>query len=83
MTASGLGPSGDTQWKVLYRAAMFERDREILQSLLDGAEGAVIARGRELLYTTGYNTEEEREALEDALCILRAYRNASRLGNAT
>jgi len=60
MSASGFRPSVDTQWKALYRAAMFETDGEILRSLLDGAEGAVIARGRELLYATGYKTEEER-----------------------
>lgn len=38
------------------------------------AEAAVLARGRELFYSGG--AREEKESLEDALYLLRAYRNA-------
>lgn len=59
----------------MYRAAIFERDKEVLRTRLSDAEEAVIARGRELLHATE-DTIEEREALEDALYALRAFRNA-------
>jgi hypothetical protein len=62
-------------WKVLYRAAVFERDRKALRTRLSDAEEAIITRGREILHATGDNLEE-REALEDALYTLRAFRSA-------
>ena len=75
MTTSGVQLAAHPNWKVLYRAAVFERDKRALQTRLSDAEGAVIARGRELLHATGDNIEE-REALEDALYALRAFRSA-------
>lgn len=68
-------------WRVLYRAAVFERDRTVLRERLSDAEEAIIARARELFHSTGDNIEE-REALEDALYTLRAYRNAWQQNNA-
>jgi hypothetical protein len=75
MASSGVRSPVDQQWKVLYRAAIFETDKAVLRTRLSDAEEAVIARGRELLHATG-DTIEEREALEDALYALRAFRNA-------
>jgi hypothetical protein len=80
MTASGFRPLAHRHWKDLFLAAMFETDWEVLVSRLAEAEGAIIARGRELLHATGDITAE-REAVEDALYVLRAYRNAYRQSN--
>lgn len=61
-------------WKVLYRAAIYEIDRSIGSQKITDAENAVLARGRELFYAEG--TFEEQEELEDALYALRALRSA-------
>jgi hypothetical protein len=61
-------------WKSLYRAAILETNRNIIQHRVSEAEKAVLARGRELFYAGG--TREEQESLEDALYALRAFRNA-------
>jgi hypothetical protein len=66
---------------VLYRAAIFETNRNALPDRLSTAETAVIARARDLLHSTGDNTEE-REALEDALYALRAFKTACQQNNA-
>jgi len=62
-------------WKTLYRAAIHETDKNLLNHKISEAEKAVLSRGRELLYEHGVT--EEREQLDDALYALRAYRNAS------
>ncbi len=61
-------------WKSLYRAAILETNKNIIQQKVSAAEQAVLARGRELSHA-GVN-HEERESLEDALYALRAYRSA-------
>ena len=61
-------------WKTLYQAAILEPDKSIVRQKIYEAEAAVLARGRELFYNGG--TGEEKELLEDALYLLRAYRNA-------
>ena len=80
MTTSGVQLPVHQNWQVLYRAAVFERDKRALQTRLSDAEGAIIARGRELLHATGDNIEE-RDALEDALYALRAFRSACEQNN--
>ena len=67
-------PSHDRTWKALYRAAIFERDARAILDRVSAAEQAVLTRGRELFGQLG--TLEEKEALEDALYALRAFRNA-------
>ena len=62
------------EWKALYRAAILETDKAIIPEKVSEAETAVLARGRELFYSEG--KPEEREALEDALYALRAFRTA-------
>lgn len=70
--ALSLGPNhGD--WKSLYRAAILETNKNVIQQKVSEAETAVLAGGRELFYTGG--TREEQEALEDALHALRAFRS--------
>jgi len=61
-------------WKALYRVAILETDTSIVPQRVSAAEEAVIARGREIFYSD--TTPEEKEALEDALYALRAYRTA-------
>jgi hypothetical protein len=67
-------PARDGSWKALYRAAIFERDTSAIPARVSEAEQAVLSRGRELFGKQG--TLEEKEALEEALYALRAFRNA-------
>ena len=46
----------------------------VLPQRVSEAEEAVLARGREIFYGNG--TPEEKEALEDSLYALRAFRTA-------
>jgi hypothetical protein len=72
-TASLLRPD-HRNWKTLYRAAILETNTSAIPQLVSEAEQAVIFRSRELFNTMG--TLEEKEALEDALYALRAFRSA-------
>ena len=63
-----------TDWKALYRAAIFETDRSLGSQKVAEAEKAILARERELFYAPG--TFDEKEDLEDALYALRALRTA-------
>lgn len=62
------------RWKTLYRAAILETNKGLLPQRVSEAEEAVKARGREIFY--GKGTPEEKEALEDALYALNAFRTA-------
>lgn len=72
-TAFPLQPK-HTDWKTLYRAAILETDKSVIPQRVLQAEEAVLARAREIFY--GQGTPEEKEALEEALCALRAFRTA-------
>jgi hypothetical protein len=61
-------------WKTLYRAAILETNKRVLPQRVSEAEEAVIARRREIFYSSG--NPEEKEALEDALYALRALKTA-------
>ena len=63
-----------TDWRPLYRAAILETDKKVLPGRVLEAEAAVLARGRQIFYGDGL--PEEKEALEDALYALRAFRSA-------
>ncbi len=62
-----------TDWKALYRAAIYETNRSLNSQRVAEAERAAHARERELFYSGG--TLEEKEALEDALYALHALKN--------
>jgi hypothetical protein len=62
------------RWKTLYRAAILETNNTLRSQRVLEAEEAVRARGREIFYGDG--TAEEKEALEDALYALHAFRTA-------
>lgn len=61
-------------WKPLYRAAILETNKRVLPQRVSEAEEAVITRRREISYGNG--TQEEKEALEDALYALHAFTTA-------
>lgn len=63
-----------SDWKTLYQAAIREPDKNAVCQKVSEAEASVLARRRELFYGSG--TGEEKESLEDALYLLRAYRTA-------
>jgi hypothetical protein len=74
MTKAFPGCLKRTDWRPLYKAAILETDKKILPQRVSAAEAAVIARRREIFYADG--TAEEKEALEDALYALHAYKTA-------
>jgi len=61
-------------WRPLYRAAILETNKMVLPQRVSEAEAAVIARRREIFYADG--TAEEKEALEDALYALHAFKTS-------
>ena len=71
-----MSQSTQQNWKVLYLAAIFEKDKILVPQRISAAEKAIIAKGRELLQNHG--TPEEKEEIDDALYILRAFRDARR-----
>jgi hypothetical protein len=69
MTTGAQFPS--STWRELYKAALFETDRNQIPNRIDEAERAIISRARELFGSTT-DTIEEDQALDDALYALRA-----------
>jgi len=63
-----------TEWTTLYRAVIHETNQSLLSQRVSEAEDAVIERGREISYD--HRAADEKDALEDALYVLRAYRSA-------
>ena len=61
-------------WRELYKAALFETDRQMVASRIQDAERAIIERAREL-FGSHQDTIEEDQALDDALYALRALQN--------
>jgi hypothetical protein len=61
-------------WKLLYLAAIAEKDKTILAKRISDAEHAIFLREREIFYAG--TTLEEKKALEDALYALRALETA-------
>jgi hypothetical protein len=59
----------------LYQAAIFETNKSMAAKRVSEAEEAVVARARELFSEPGDNLEE-RDALEDALYALHAFKSA-------
>jgi len=64
-------------WRTLYRAAILETNKSVLLQRISEAEEAVLSRGREIFYDPASICElEEKEALEDALYALRAFKTS-------
>ena len=66
------------RWKDMYAAALFESDRTKLSERIGAAENEIVKRARELFALPGDN-DEEAEALDDALYMLRALRSCLKL----
>ena len=62
-------------WRDLFQAAMGESDLNKLAERIADAETALVMRTRELAYTSG-DKFEEKDSLDDALCILHALRSS-------
>jgi len=65
-------------WRELYTAALFETDRSRISARIADAEQAIVARARQL-FSTGNDTIEEDQALDDALYALKALQNCLQL----
>ena len=63
-----------TDWRALYRAAILETNKSVIALRVSEAEKALLARRRELFYDD--TTLDEKEALEDALYALRAFKTS-------
>lgn len=63
-----------TNWRDLYRTAIFELDSSRAPNLIAAARRSIVQRGRELLQPTASGAEE-RQALDWALCCLQALDN--------
>jgi hypothetical protein len=74
MNTTSLPDPKHTDWKSLYKAAISETNRGLVQQRVSEAEEAVVARGREIFYD--HSAFEEEEALDDALYALRALKTA-------
>ena len=61
-------------WKELYGDALAESDLNRLPGCIDEAEAAIVIRARELFYDG--DDAEDRESLDDAMCILHALRSS-------
>lgn len=61
-------------WHALYQAALFETDRGKIPSRIEEAEGAILARVKELFAVKTDHIEED-QVLDDALYALRALKN--------
>jgi hypothetical protein len=74
------------RWHELYKAALFETDRKRIPTRIADAEQAIVARTRELFFSTTDNIEtdniEEDQAPDDALYGLRAFENCLGLHSA-
>ncbi len=64
------------EWRLLYRAAIFETDPCEKSKRISDAEEAIVGRVRETFCDTGPDHQGEREALDDAMYALRAWKIA-------
>jgi hypothetical protein len=60
-----------TDWKELYGAALFEKDKRRMSLLIEDAERAIALRSRQLFAASGENWQEQ-QALDNALLALHA-----------
>jgi hypothetical protein len=65
-------------WRELYTAALFETDTDRLSARIAEAEQAIVSRARQI-FSSGTDTIEEDQALDDALYSLRALQRCRKL----
>lgn len=66
--------SAPVPWHVLYQAALFETNRQMIPEKIAEAEKAILIRIKELFHVQADHIEED-QILDDALYALRALRN--------
>ncbi len=76
MSVAIISSTSQPGWRALYRAALFETDRDRTTERIVEAERAILARVKELFATTGDHIEED-QVLDDALYALGALRNCA------
>lgn len=76
MTNSDSQNPHPKEWRILYRAAIFEKNSSAMIKKLSDAEGAIVDRMLELFRETGVEVEGERESMDDAMYALRAWKIA-------
>ena len=73
-SASADYHNASVSWHVLYQAALFETDRQMIPGKIAEAETAILNRIKELFQVQTDHLEED-QILDDALYALRALRN--------
>jgi len=63
-------------WKFLYRAAILETNTFKKLRRISDAEQAIVERMHELFHETGPDVAGEREAMDDAIYALKAWKTA-------
>ena len=61
-------------WKSLYRAAILETNTFKKLRRISDAEQAIVQQMHELFHETGPGVAEEREAMDDAIYALKAWK---------
>ena len=74
--STGVATSASSTWKELYRAALFETDKNQMAERIAKAEWALALRARELFHT-GREYLQERQAVDAAIYALHALRRTA------
>ena len=74
MASSATSKALSQTWRELYTVELFEPDRNLIPARIAEAERAIVARAHEL-FSSGVDTIEEDQALDDALYALHALRS--------
>ena len=74
--STGVAASPSKSWKELYRAALYETDKDRVSERIANAEWALALRAREL-FRTGREDLQERQAVDAAIYALRALRRTA------
>lgn len=74
--STGVAFSPSKSWKELYRAALFETDKNRMSERIANAEWALALRARELFHT-GREHLQERQAVDAAIYALHALRRTA------
>ena len=67
------------EWRELYTAAVFERDKCRMSERIAHAEWALLLRARELFYAGGGDYSQEQQALEAAMYALNVLKSHDKM----
>ena len=74
--SAGVAVSPSKNWKELYRAALYETDKNKVSERIANAEWALALRARELFHT-GREHLQEQQAVDAAIYALHALRRTA------